>query len=173
MKRRTLAIVFGCCGLLAGCTAFLQGWHGNAVWGDPEACAYVDHHGSGTAPADLGNGIVYAETSAVLFSMGGPASSGLEFSSCETGKRLYIGGFFTPYPDSSARFDRRDALSILEERLLTQKPSQGLQSIASEAVTLGLEPQETSDSGVETCGCAALYPEMLGQKRPYFGRELE
>lgn len=134
----------------------------------PRACVWPDglHASAMTSPfEDLGDGVVAAHFSGV----GQTAPYGVfriwQVFDCRSGSRVNV-RIREQDINHTARFNRFYS-SVQEQDRIT------LGSVSSRAFSSGLKSEVSENEfNRESCGCAAFYPELRGEKRPYSDRNI-
>ena len=161
--------------VLAGCntlatSALNLGQRGNAVAGAPEACAFAGQIHALSAAEDLGGGFVAQFREDAPLAPGPEDFSNWRVTSCQVNQTLAIGVFNnTTNPDES--FDDRALFAAFRAELRTASEPLSLEGLAEQAEEAGLRSTRAGEL-TETCGCAALYPELLGSQTPSSFRDL-
>lgn len=138
-----------------------------------EICVFEDWHFTVYKPTDLGNGLVGGLTT-------GASGIGMfsvwNASDCETGQNLDVTFnkvFWGGHPEVLAIPDQ-DKMQVVPDRTSAQEEFlsravsmeeatiQKLHDLARESEIFA----EFERSNEEACGCAAFYPEMVGDKEP-------
>lgn len=145
---------------------------------EPESCAFSDPFiGGYSAPFDAGNGIVVARYG--LSSGQAGTQRGLNVVDCAARRFIDIRTFFLRYrfeEDSVAEeliVDRRSEEPQFVADLQRQRFA-NLDEIILHALQTGFFVADRDQLGgdQEDCGCAAFYPEHLGNQRPAHQRQL-
>jgi len=143
--------------LLAGCQE-LQGLDERVSKNArAKSCEFLEHHVYWSRPVDLGNGIAgqyeYAQINIAGLDKF-PHTGGWKATQCKTGQQVLV--------DVSDYGTFSDQAKALEKSTL--------EAFEELAESQGLETRATLETE-EACGCAAFYPEMIGNKKPAFQRD--
>ena len=161
--------------LLAGCntlttSVLTPNLRQNFVAGAPEACAFEGQVHALSAAEDLGGGFV------AQFREDAPSSDGPEdfsnwrLTSCQSNQTLAL-GVFNNTTIAGESFDDRALFAEFRVQLRAASEPLTLDGIAEQAEEAGLRVSRAAEL-TETCGCAALYPEMLGSQTPSSFRDI-
>ena len=142
----------------------------NFVAGAPEACAFQGQIHALSAAEDLGGGFVAQFREDAPLASGPEDFSNWRVTSCQSNQTLALGVFNnTPNPDDS--FDDRALFAAFRAQLRAAVEPLTLDGITEQAEEAGLRVTRAAEL-TETCGCAALYPEMLGSQTPSSFRDI-
>ncbi len=161
--------------LLAGCNTLTTSVlnpsvRENFIAGEPQACAFEGRVHALSAAEDLGGGYV------AQFREDAPGASGVEdyliwrITYCQSGQTVVL-GLYRAGTDPETSYDNRDLLGAFRARLAALAEPASLDLFSEQAEEVGLAATRAEEL-TETCGCAALYPEMLGSQAPSSFRDL-
>jgi len=142
----------------------------NFVAGAPEACAFEGQVHALSAAEDLGGGFVaqFRQNAARAQSAG--SFSNWRVTSCLSNETLAV-GVFSNSTNPAESFDDRTLFASFRAQLAAMADPLTLEGIAELAEEVGLRKTRAGEL-TETCGCAAIYPELLGSQTPSSFREI-
>ncbi|MEO1640735.1 MAG: hypothetical protein AAFU41_15955 [Pseudomonadota bacterium] len=131
----------------------------------------LPHEFWGQPPVDVGNGVVARDVSANLIHDSWESSSyRIELVDCRSRDRVTVSAdvfnydLTTDSPPSEAELQTRASFDAFRQ-LVESRPETTMSGLLSQAEDLGFSVRAESE-GAEYCGCAALYPELLGDQIP-------
>lgn len=150
--------------LAAFLTGTLAAGVGNAQDASECSGSMIHHHWS--APQDYGRGLTIQESGHQGYHGAGPwGGTQVAIVECATGRILTISRSET---DDTARlvFNHSRRVDRVLRAGLKERDISAFDYLAGRAARMRLK-NSSETLGVETCGCAAYYPEMRGDKTAY------
>lgn len=152
----SMAIMLTACGLGGRSTNFVDG--------QPQACAWEGQDHAETAATDLGGGYVAQFREDSTLSADTIDYVHWRVTQCGLGQTLVVSIFRDNDPEQ-ASFDDSALFNTFRTELAALSDPVTLQTLDETAIEAGLRTSYATEI-TETCGCAALYPELLGSQTP-------